>query len=265
MAQTHVLSRALTPYLGDVYYPRYHTADGAKSGLVASIPIWVDLGVPLTLDTNAFVAAATGAELPNASTKTYTTADAAVSPIDDAGLPATSSVVMANGTTQSVWAQDVPRNLSMVVTHGSSIVAISCLISGYDVYGEAMSETLSVTATGTSKTSAGKKAFKWIKSIALTSASDATADTVNLGFGDVIGLPFAVDRKDRLIPIGDGALDASATIVVADATDPATTTTGDTRGTIDFNSASDGTRKFACWLMPTSRQTQVGSFGVTQV
>jgi hypothetical protein len=260
----HQISRAANLYAGDVYYERYNTHARKESGLIAHLPIWLDLGAPAAIRTTAYIAAATGAELPNIATITYTTANAAVSPVDDAQLPATALVVMADQITYSVWAQDVPRNVSLNVTHASSIVALSCLISGFDEYGEAMTETLAVTATGTTKTTAGKKAFKWIKSIAFTSAGNATADTANLGWADVLGLSFRFDRKDRVIPLGDGLVDASATIVVADDTNPATTSTGDIRGTIDFNTASDGTKKFSAWMMPVSRSDRTNAFGQVQ-
>lgn len=264
---THNLSRASSLFAGDVYYARYHTNNSdegrAKSGLPVDPVAFVNWGAPLALDTNAFVAAATGAELPNAATKTYTTADAAVSPIDDAGLPATSSVIMADGIAYSVWTMDVPRNFTEVTTHSTSIVAMTITVSGFDEYGVAMSELFTVTATGTTKAVAGKKAFKYVKSIAITAAGDATANTLNAGFGDVLGLPFRMDNKNKFIPMGNGAPDASATLVIADDT-AATTSTGDVRGTVDFNTASDAAKLFAGCLIPASRSDAVLAFGVTQ-
>lgn len=261
---THNLSRADTLYAGDAYYARFHTGDTAKSGLPMDMPIWVDFGAPLAIDTNALVAAATSTELPNANTVTYTTATTGTSPLDDAGLPTVATIIDANGVSRSVWTLDVPRNITLTATHGSSLVAMTLTVSGYDVYGEPMSELFTITATGTSKTATGKKAFKYILSYAFTSASDATANTANVGFADVLGLPYRIDRKERLIPWGNGAIEV-ATTVVADDTSPATTSTGDVRGTIDFNSASDATKKFVVWMVPVNRQDRTLAFGVAQV
>jgi hypothetical protein len=62
----------------------------------------------------------------------------------------------------------------------------------------------------------------------------------------------------------DGASDA-VTSVVADTTDPATTTTGDVRGTVDFTTASNGTRRFTVMMIRPSDKSNTGLFGVTQV
>lgn len=264
----HTLSRADVLYAGASYYPRYNdgSADRADTGLPVSLPIRHDFGAPLAIDTNALVAAATSTELPNATTATYTTATSGTSPLDDAGLPSTATIVDATGVSRSVWVLDVPRNVTLAVTHNSSIVAITLLVSGFDQYGEAMSELFSITATGTSKSAAGKKAFKYILSYTFTSAGNATADTANVGFADVLGLPYRIDRKDRVVPFADGALDASATIVVADDTATATTTTGDVRGTIDFATASDAAKFFSAILYPgsTARGDRTLAFGVVQ-
>lgn len=263
---THNLSRATDGlFAGDVYYARYHTADTAKSGLPVDPPIWVNLGAPAAIDTNALIAAATSTELPDTATKTYTTATSGTTPLDDAGLPAVATITDANGVSRSVWVLDVPRAITGTMTHGSAVVASTMIISGYDVYGEPMTELFTFTAGTTSKSVAGKKAFKYILSYAITAASDATANTLNVGWNDVIGLPFRIDRKDRLVPIGNGALDASATIVVADDTSPATNATGDVRGTIDFASASDATKLYAAWMQPSSRSDRTLGFGVAQV
>lgn len=257
---THNLSRATGAIsMGDVYYERYHRQDTSdiKAGLPADVPIWVDFGAPLTLQAAGLLSVATGAELPNASTITYTTANDAVSPIDDANRPAVASVVMADGTTQSVWVFPTPRNITGTTTHGSSIVAMTIQVNGYDVYGEAMTELTSVTATGTSKTNASLgtalKAFKYIKSIVLIAAGNATANSLSLGFGDTLGLPFRVDNENKVLPIGNKAVDASATVIKADDTNPQTSATGDPRGTVKFNTATDGAKKFAAWLIAVDR------------
>lgn len=261
----HNISRADMLFAGDVYYARYNTEDRHGAGIRGDLPLFHDFGAPLALDTNALVAAATGAELPNANTITYTAATSGTSPLDDAGLPTVSSVVMADGTTQSVWVLDKARNITSTATHGSAVVAMTMLVSGYDTFGEPMSELHTYTAGGTSKASSTgtKKAFKYIKSYAITSASDATANTLNVGFGDVLGFPFAFTDKNKIIPMGNGALDASATLVIADVA-AATTTTGDIRGTIDFATASDGTKTFAAWMILASRSVKETAFGVTQ-
>lgn len=262
MAAKHSISRAGSLYFGDAYSAKLFSTN-ERPGVQFHPITKVSLGSPVTLDANGLVVAATSTELPNAATITYTTATDNTSPLD--GAIAAPSTVFLNGANVLVWVLDVPRNITMDVTHGTSIVAMSCTISGYDEYGVPMTETLSVTATGTSKSAAGKKAFKYIYSYAFTSAGDATTNTVDVGWGDVLGLPFRLAALSDFFTNGtyfNEVLEATApTVVKADA-NTATATTGDVRGTVDLNSAMDGSA-VSVWYKadPTSNATL---FGVNQ-
>ena len=133
-----------------------------------------------------------------------------------------------------------------------------------DAWRQKLIETLTITATGTSKAAAGLKAFKSIESIAIASAGDATTNTLNLGWGDVLGLPYRlVQKADILRVYFNGTVDNSATVVAADATDPATATTGDVRGTVDTASASDGS-EVVVWMHVESPNTANGLKGLDQ-
>ena len=237
----HNISRADNIFVGAAYHPRYHNGEFAiTTGAPLTFVRQVSLGAPIATDANGLVDAATSTELPNNATKTYTTADDGSSPFDNADSPVVTTITDSTGATRSVWPLDVPRNLTIQVTHDTSIVALSVTVTGFDVYGQMMKETLSVTATGTDKSAAGKKAFKSILSIAVTSAGNATTDTLNLGWGDVLGLPFKADLKADVFRVSfNDAWDDSATVVAADDNTP-TATTGDVRGTVDTNSAADG-------------------------
>lgn len=190
----------------------------------------VDLGSPITLDANGLIVAATGAELPNAETVTYTPDNAGASPVDGAN---------------QTWELDVPRNVTAAVTHATSVVAMTVTVTGKDVYGATMVEDLAIAATGVSQTADGKKAFASIDSIAFTAAGNAEANTANIGFGDVLGLPVALPNAAYVLAeIENGATAVAGTLVAADSADP-TATTGDVRGTYDPNSAADGSKGFA--------------------
>ena len=80
------------------------------------------------------------------------------------------------------------RNVVVTVTHASSIVAVNGVITGVDVYGVVKTETWNVTATGTSKTYVSKTAWKRVTGVTATAASDASADTITVGDGDILGL-----------------------------------------------------------------------------
>jgi len=239
MPTRHHISHAQELYWGDAYFPPAQTAEKRRGTLITPI-VRLSLGSPIATDADGLVAAATSTELPNAATTTYTTANDGTSPFDNVATPAPSTIIDSTGASRSVWALDVPRNVTIAVTHGSSIVAMSVTFTGFDVYGQRLVETLSVTATGTSKTAAGKKAFASILSIAITSAGNATTNTLDVGWADVLGLPLAAANKSDVLQVWfNDTQDTSATVVKADTT-TVSAITGDVRGTVDTNSAADG-------------------------
>jgi hypothetical protein len=211
-----------------------HNAEAVAS------PTKISLGSPIAPDTDNLVKAATGTELPNAETVTYTGATDNVSPLDGV-LAAPGNIVMADGNAHLVYTLDVPRNITYTVAHGSAVVAMDVTIVGFDYKKQPMTEKTTLGAGGTSQTGAGKKAFKYIKSIAIHAAADAEANTLDIGIGDVLGLPSILAEKSDLLQTWfNDVLEATApTVVVAD-TATVTETTGDPRGTVDLNSASNG-------------------------
>jgi hypothetical protein len=205
---------------------------------VSSPTILINLGAPDTADIDSMIDGATSTELPNATSVTYTPATNGTTPTD--GVQPV--VTLADGTV--AWELDVPRALTATITHGSSIVAMTFTIQGRDEYGVRMTETGAVTATGTSKTTAFVKAFKWVTSIKLTAAGDSTANTVEFGFGDVLGLPvFVPDVACVAKEIQDAAV-ATAGTLVGGGTGTASATSADVRGTYDPNAAADAAKVF---------------------
>lgn len=100
------------------------------------------------------------------------------------------------------------RNVVVTVTHATSIVAVNGVITGTDVYGVVRTEAWSVTATGTSKTYASKTAWKRVTSVTATAATDASADSITVGDGDLLGL-------DVILPVALGLTGTSLKEVVA--------------------------------------------------
>lgn len=259
----HNLTGADQVYVGSGYDGPVFGANGAR-GVPVAMLTKLSLGSPIAADANALIAAATSTELPNNSTKTYTTANAGSSPCDDAGIPAAVTIQTADGRSVSVWPIATARNISVNVTHGTSIVACSVTVSGYDVWGYKTVETLSVTATGTNKTVAGLKAFRYVESVAIASAGDATTNTVNVGWGDALGLPYKLTDAADLVRVSfNGALDTGPTVAAAVTTSPATATTGDVRGTVDTTSACNGS-PVVVWMHVQDPGSPEGLRGVAQ-
>lgn len=244
----HNITNAENLFTGEAYFG---PANDALRGIPMTPLALISLGAPIVGDTNALIVAATTTELPDTETVTYTFPAASASPQDGANL---------------TGVLDFPRNITCLTTHGSSIVAMTVLVTGTDEYGIVMSELITIAATGTSETDVGAKAFKTVTSIAITSASDAEANTLNMGMGDVLGLPYRVDSGGLLAVIEDNdPSPVSSGFVPAVTTDPATTTTGDVRGTYDPAQTLNGTLVTRVLVLVSSRDTKVGAFGIDQV
>lgn len=197
----------------------------------------LDLGAPDTADADAIIKAATSTELPDTETVTYTPDTDGTTPTDGAA-----SVAVVNGV--NYWELDVPRNVTVNTTHSSSIVAMTVTVTGLDEYLNDIEEDITVAATGTDEDDAGLKAFKYVRSIAFTAAADAEANTSNVGFGDVLGLPVRLPETGYVLAeLEDGVAASAGTVVDADDAE-ATATTGDVRGTYDPNSAANGSKAF---------------------
>lgn len=259
------LSGADSLFVGRGYNARTAQFFG-RPGVPAYIPVRADLGAPAVADADLLIVAATSTELPNASTKTYTCSGASASPYDGAAPYATINGVtcwdVRDGATYG-------RNLVSVTTHSSAVVASTILISGYDYTGQPMSELHTVTAGTTSKTVTGTKAFAYVHTVAIYSASDATANTVNIGTGSKLGLPFKLASLTDCIQANIAGVQelinvASNATVVAAVTSTATTSTGDVRGTVTFNTALDGSKHPTLWYYVAGHATGAGIAGVAQ-
>jgi hypothetical protein len=168
----------------------------------------------------------------------------------------------ADGTIEYVL--DVPRCVTVTATGANTA---TYRITGYDVFGQPMTQLLAAPSTSTVATT---KAFKTI--ISVTNAN-ATAGTngLTVGFNDKLGIPV------RLLDVGyitsvkwAGVLAADAgTVVAADVTDPATASTTDVRGCYTPSSAANGSRRLVMTIAVPAigsgpQATRVGAFGVTQ-
>jgi hypothetical protein len=164
----------------------------------------------------------------------------------------------ADGTT--VLQLDLPRAVKV----NCSTTARAFTVTGYDYYGQPMSETITVAVAGTAVT--GKKAFYQISGA--TIAGSATA--VVIGTSDVLGLPVRVFNVAYIASVkSNNTLAQDAGTFVAADTAAATTTTGDVRGTYTPATASDGiVRTVMGILLPGiavgPNATRVGALGVNQ-
>ena len=170
-----------------------------------------------------------------------------------------------NAAGSTVYQLDVPRAVSITIGTGT-IAATNITVSGYDIYGQAMSEVIS-TGTTQSTTVNGKKAFFQVSSVAV--AGDC-GGTVSVGTTDIIGLPVRVTNAGYLARVGwDNTLAEDAGTFAAAATATATTSTGDVRGTYLPSSACDGIKRLVVGILLPAiavgpNATRQGALGVTQ-
>jgi len=174
------------------------------------------------------------------------------------------SVTLTNGTTG--YQLDVPRAVS-VTTGAGSPTSVNITVSGFDYYGQAMSEVIATGAVASTTTN-GLKAFYVITSVA---ASGGSVVTVSVGTADVFGCPVRFIDKSYVIRYGwnNATTDDTSGVLTVAATQTATTATGDVRGTFAPSTAADGIKRAVVTLaLPAiavgPNATRVGALGVTQ-
>ena len=173
------------------------------------------------------------------------------------------SVTTTSGAT--VLQLDCPRAVSTTTGAGSP-TSVNITVSGFDYYGQAMSEVIA-TGTAASTTVNGKKAFYQISSVV---SSGASVVTVAVGTTDILGAPLRITDRGYVTRAGwDNTLAEDAGTMTVAATATATTTTGDVRGTYLPSSAADGVKRLVMGIaLPAiavgPNATRVGALGVTQ-
>lgn len=217
-----------------------NATSGTKMTLVSTT------GAGITVMTAAYTSPSTGLTVPSGSLV-----------ID--GLPGSITI----GSNGSILLPD-PRTM---IARAVSITGVSggagghFIVAGADLFGNPQTEN--ITATSGATTTAGKKAFKFVYSV---TPQFTDAHNYSIGTADVFGFPLRVDEfAFAAITWNNGGITANTGFVAADATSPATATTGDVRGTYATQSASDGTKKLQVIIEipPWNAGTVAGVFGVT--
>jgi hypothetical protein len=190
-----------------------------------------------------------------AASQTTTTAGQAVTLTAGTSVK---SVVRQDGTT--VLQLDLPRAVKV----NSSTTARAFTVTGYDYYGQPMSELITVVTAATAVT--GLKAFFQISGITISGSATA----VVVGTSDVLGLPVRVFNVAYIASVkSNNTLAQDAGTFVAADTATATTGTGDVRGTYVPATASNGIVRTVMGILCPGiavgpNATRVGALGVNQ-
>lgn len=219
------------PY-GD-YFPyginlRVPNMEFAADVNLSGSPYVVNFGAPLALAAAGMVNASQNVNGSATTINTFTSGAGSATAIGYNGMVPFSSTTKRDG-----WG----RNLTCVA---SGACTRTVTVTGRDYLGQVMVEVLTLNGTTTVQ---GLKAFAWIESIVI--ASDTDTATVNVGYGNKLGLPYAAMTMGA--ETKDGAVAANAATFVgalADAT-AATNTNADVRGTyLPVTVIPDGTHTF---------------------
>ena len=153
--------------------------------------------------------------------------------------------------------QGITRGLS-VTSNNVGDTGYSVKITSYDIDGVPMTETIAVAANTVAY---GKKAHKYIVSVALLKSGGGTlVGTVSVGTSDVYGLNIRSDFWEYMnFYVSSNFLSINTGFTAADYTLPATSTTGDVRGTIQIGTIGplgagaaggpmDGTKRLALFM-----------------
>jgi hypothetical protein len=177
-------------------------------------------------------------------------------------VTATSATLTTTAGAAVVTTAGTPTGL----TYTLGVAPVTVTVSGFDVYGQAMSEAITSSAAVSTAVS-GLKAFYIITSVTV---SGATGTALTVGTTNVLGIPVRVANIAYVASVkSNNTLAQDAGTFVAADTNTATTTTGDVRGTYTPATASNGiVRTVMGILLPGiavgPNATRVGALGVTQ-
>lgn len=200
-----------------------------------------------------------------ASTTNIVTAAAIGSSLAAVLTAGTGTSFVTNFRGERVLQLDVPRAVQVTASGNEAARVVTVL--GYDRYGQKMSEAFSGLNANTVQ---GKKAFYQILSV---TESQASVGNISVGVNDVLGLPVRCDGVNYILARESGiafqTIPTPTAFVAADVTNPATTTTGDVRGTYDPQTAMNGSVRVTGFLFVTAAQagpnaTRLAAYGVDQ-
>lgn len=118
----------------------------------------------------------------------------------------------AQTVTTAITSPAAPRNVS--VTGSAAGIAGNVVVTGTNYNGDAITETIALSGTSTV---AGTKAFASVTSVALPAKTNSSGDTVSVGIGSALGLPYKLAHNTVLTAYLDNTKEATAPTVAVSA------------------------------------------------
>jgi hypothetical protein len=241
------------PFNGAYVFPphRVSVTDNLRAGNALSAANQL-LGVPVSLKQFEVLGAVAVAATNNILTATAFAGAGSVAPN---AAPAGGSLIAGVATV------DFPRNLQFVSSNAGDTTQ-TITITGTDYYGAPMTQATALNGTTPVFT---KKAFYTVSSIA---SSAALVGNLTVGTGPALGLSYALLTGSLVVGTKNvsGTISADAgTVVQPDATNPATSATGDVRGTYSPAAAENAaTTTFYVEYQTLGGPLNSSAFGQTQ-
>lgn len=146
-----------------------------------------------------------------------------------------SAVLGEAATTVTTFLKSMPyaRNVTIVA---SATQTGKATVYGTNIANQPVSEELTINSA---TPVVGAKAFKTVTSVVLP-IKEGT-ETVDIGWGDILGLPYMFDKKPLVFALQDGALETTAPTLVIDADELE-------KNTIDLSTALDDAKSVDLYL-----------------
>lgn len=111
-------------------------------------------------------------------------------------------VAWADGTLTLAAQPDVPRNITAQLTDADNSISGLLTITGTDIAGRVITETMAPDALGGGKTLTGTKCFKTITSCVISGTSGAgVEDLIIIGVGNKIGVPVDLANAAEVVSV----------------------------------------------------------------
>ena len=151
---------------------------------------------------------------------------------DGTAEPAGTAVTATPADDEFIAQPPCARNVTVTVaaTTPGHVKAAAIVVTGTNISGDVITESFTPTVD-TPATLIGAKAFKSIASVAVP-AQDGDSVTVDVGFGQLVGLPYKLAKKRVILTLNDGVVDTAPTLEIS--------TSAIESNTVDFNGSLDG-------------------------
>jgi hypothetical protein len=135
---------------------------------------------------------------------------------------ATSNTAVHAAVTLGAAAQDVTTEIvnpatprSLIIKGNAALIAGNVVIEGTNYAGAVITETIALNAANAVE---GLKAFKTVTKITLPAKTNGSGDTVSVGFGNKLGLPYKLAHNTVQDAYLDNAKEGTAPTVTVSAT-----------------------------------------------